>query len=121
MGKNAYWSSSGSSYPSSRITNPYIDYTLFEGSGLKNYQSYDASGTTQSAWYAGSNYVGGTIGTTTQYSVTNSKWVCISVDLGNIPSWQVCKVEVKDAGGNVATIGTDYLFVKEAPRHQVMR
>ncbi len=115
--KNAYWSSSGSSYPSSRITNPYIDYTLFEGSGLKNYQSYDASGTTQSAWYAGSNYVGGTIGTTTQYSVTNSKWVCISVDLGNIPSWQVCKVQVKDAGGNVATIGTDYfLFVKEAPQ-----
>ena len=114
--KNAYWSSSGGptgSYPSSRTTNPYIDYTLFEGPGLKNYQPYDASGNTES-WSIGSNYVGGTVGTTQNHSVTDSKWLCLRVNLGNVPSWQVCKVEVNDAAGNVATIGQDYfLFVKE--------
>ena len=112
--KNAYWSSSGSSYPSTRTTNPYIDYTSFEeGAVLKNYQSYDASGNTKN-WSIGSNYVGGTLGSTQNYSVTNSKWLCLRVDLGNVPSWQVCKVDVKDASDNVATIGQDYfLFVKE--------
>ena len=115
--KNAYWSSSGTgtgaNYHSSRTTNPYIDYTSFEGPGLKNYQPYDASGNTES-WSIGSNYVGGTVGTTQNYSVTNSKWLCLRVDLGNVPSWQVCKIEVTDAAGNVATIGQDYfLFVKE--------
>ena len=120
--KNAYWGSSGNSanpkYPSSRITNPYIDYNSFEGTGMKNYKPYDASGNTKS-WSIGSNYVGGTIGATKTYQVTNSKWVCISVDLGNIPSWQVCKVEVTDAAGKVVKIGSDYfLFVKEAPKSQ---
>ena len=115
--KNAYWSSSGhpitGTWKANRTTNPYIDYTKFEGTGLKDYKHYDSSGNTES-WSIGKNYVSGTFLSTQNYSVTNSKWVCLRVDLGNIPSWQVCKIEVKDASGNVATIGQDYfLFIKE--------